>query len=372
MSPLQTQYPLSPRKFWKKFIGKFFFWSIIWVVLMAVGSLGVLGSSDTNPALDFSLFYEGFMALVSVFILGGILLYAWYLRVYIRRYYYDASENFVTIKKGVFAPAEIHVQYPKIQDVYVDQDILDRVMGLYDVHIASATATSGMEAHIDGVEHDAAEGLKNLLLQRIQGGGSAGAPGSVAQPQVAPGPVTLSEAASSKNYPIQSAWIAQSVIAYLFSSVFVSGFITLYIAIPGKNSTQSITDSLGISPTVVWFWAFVVIFIFHIVYMFIWKSVYYFEFLPEYILMRTGVISRSEVHVPYRAVQDVNVKQGIVERMFGLATVSIENAAAPQMVGKKIVGSGVAIPGQSLEKANHIAEIVRNVTLTKNTAQTGL
>ena len=88
-------------------------------------------------------------------------LYGLYISAYIRRYYYDASEQFLTIQKGVFAPTEIHVPYGKIQDVYVDQDVLDRIMGLYDVHIASATATSGIEAHIDGVDTRVAENLKN-------------------------------------------------------------------------------------------------------------------------------------------------------------------------------------------------------------------
>ena len=59
-------------------------------------------------------------------------------------------------------PAQIHVQYGKIQDVYVDQDLLDRILGIYDVHISSATYSSGIEAHIDGVDKVGAEGLKNL------------------------------------------------------------------------------------------------------------------------------------------------------------------------------------------------------------------
>jgi len=50
----------------------------------------------------------------------------------------------------------------------VDQDLLDRIFGLYDVHLSSATISSGMEAHIDGLEKQAAEGLRNILLQTVQ------------------------------------------------------------------------------------------------------------------------------------------------------------------------------------------------------------
>lgn len=62
----------------------------------------------------------------------------------------------------------IRFQHERIQDVYVDQDLLDRIFGLYDVHLSSATVSSGMEAHIDGVEKQAAEDLRNILLQTVQ------------------------------------------------------------------------------------------------------------------------------------------------------------------------------------------------------------
>lgn len=49
----------------------------------------------------------------------------------------------------------------------VDQDLLDRIFGLYDVHLSSATISSGFEAHIDGVEKPAADGLRQLLLKAV-------------------------------------------------------------------------------------------------------------------------------------------------------------------------------------------------------------
>lgn len=51
--------------------------------------------------------------------------------------------------------------------MYVDQDIWDRIFGIYDVHLSSATISSGMEAHIDGLEKPAADGIRAVLLQII-------------------------------------------------------------------------------------------------------------------------------------------------------------------------------------------------------------
>ena len=50
----------------------------------------------------------------------------------------------------------------------MDQNLLDRFFGLYDVHLSSATASSGMEAKIDGVEKEAADGLRAMLLKKVQ------------------------------------------------------------------------------------------------------------------------------------------------------------------------------------------------------------
>ena len=379
MSPLQQQYPLSPRKFWKKYIGKLIFWVGVLVFFLGFYGLILVVNSTENVTPDWanSIVFATTTILAALIVLG-LFLYAWYLRVYIRRYYYDAEDHFVTIRKGVFAPAEIHVMYQKIQDVYVDQDVLDRIMGLYDVHLASATATSGMEAHIDGVEYAAAEGLKNLLLgkTRTDGGAQTNASATATSaPAASQNSVQLSADVSSKTYPLGQQWVLLRVVGSVISSLLLSAIISIWIFAPGKGATESFASLLGLSSglwTGAWIPFFIVIFACHFIGILWWRATYSFAFLPEHIMMRSGLISRSEVHVPYRAVQDVTVTQGVIERFFGLATVNIQNAAQGQMVGRKFVQSGIQIPGQTLEKANHIAEITRSVTLLKNTAQTGL
>jgi hypothetical protein len=49
----------------------------------------------------------------------------------------------------------------------VDQDLFDVFFGLYDVHISTATATSGTRAHIDGIEKASAEEIRKLILSKI-------------------------------------------------------------------------------------------------------------------------------------------------------------------------------------------------------------
>ena len=110
----------------------------------------------------------GLIGLVCVIILV-LLIYVNYAyqKWYFDFYFYDLAADYIVIRKGPITPREITIPYERIQDVYVDQDLFDRFFGLYDVHLSSATASSGMEAHIDGVEKTAADGLRAALLKTV-------------------------------------------------------------------------------------------------------------------------------------------------------------------------------------------------------------
>ena len=87
-------------------------------------------------------------------------------------YFYDFVKNTLVIRKGVFSSAEISLPIKKLQDVYVDQDVLDRVFGLYDIHVSSATIASGWLAHIDGINKTNADKIKKILIEKIHNHGS--------------------------------------------------------------------------------------------------------------------------------------------------------------------------------------------------------
>lgn len=376
-SALQQQHPLSPRKFWKKMIEKLAVWYVLGIIptiIILLIQFTADESFDSNmSAILWWVLVVGFLFLVFI-----SFIYAWYLKVYIRRYYYDASQDFITIKKGVFAPTEIHVQWSKIQDVYVDQDILDRIMGLYDVHIASATASSGMEAHIDGVEKSAAEGLKNILLDKVSSNNPrSGVQQSVSQdvsaqaiPQTTK--INLNEEVSSNTYPLTGKWLAVTLFSRLLGSFVYPGFIILIIY--GQLEEISIFDNW---PYVVLAWLAlgVLTMITRIITLFLWRSNYAFNFTEEHIYFREGIISISEKHMPYSSIQDVTVHQGILERIFGLAKVKIENASPQPIVvgrGQRVVFAGVLLQGLSLADANKITNLLKNTVLGKNSSHYGL
>jgi membrane protein YdbS with pleckstrin-like domain len=365
MNSFQAQYPLSPKKFWKKEISTMIPYGILFVVLLCGISIALIAArgSEIFPLL-------GIISACAI-ILWGILmfLYAWYFKAYIRTYYYDGAENFITIRKKFFTPQEIHVLYQKIQDVYVDQDLLDRIMGLYDVHIASATVSSSIEAHIDGVDAATAEGLKNFFLDKVQHGSSGGQrssavpAASTSAESFAPVPEvstpTFTGNISNVTYPFQNAWLIRRIIGIIVVSIFIGFWLSSFFS----DYTHGISLLVFVLGTIVAFIA-------NVIYILVWRKNYRFEFLPEFVLLRTGVFSLSEKHVPYASIQDVIVSQTLLDRIFGLSNVTIQNAA--RNISRKRNTTDIVIPGQTPASAQALAESVKEILLTKNSSKTGL
>lgn len=162
MSKTREQFPLSEKKPLKKTIPHI----NASIFLLIIALIGVPISAH------FLHWSAGLVALIFVcllppLVLNSLLMYiyqVWYFQVY----FYDLTDDFIIIRKGVITPREITIPYERVQDVYVDQDLYDRIFGLYDVHLSSATISSGMEAHIDGVEKSAADGLRKIILEKVR------------------------------------------------------------------------------------------------------------------------------------------------------------------------------------------------------------
>ena len=162
-SKTREQFPLSYKKIIKKTMASAIAITILLLIIWGVLAF-ISGSIGQETISWFGVATFGIL----VFLFLVILLIYLYQRWYFAVYFYDLTNDFIQIKKGPITPREITIPYERIQDIYVDQDLLDRIFGLYDVHLSSATVSSGMEAHIDGVEKQAAEGLRNILLQTVQ------------------------------------------------------------------------------------------------------------------------------------------------------------------------------------------------------------
>lgn len=365
ISAFQTQYPLSRKKWWKKMLGALLGIFVISLFLDTFIVMAAFAALLQRPPSASGVFL--FIMLSELFSFALLLfVYGLYFRAYIRRYYFDIGPDFITIKKGVFAPREIHVLYQKIQDVYVDQDLVDRLFGLYDVHLASATTASGIEAHIDGVDEPVAMALKELLLAKVTGAGhslhmapSSPQAGGGAAP--AAGPVRMSEQVSSATYPIQGSYYVVSLVNGLLSAALLTFF--------GIAFFREWNSGWG-----TWLAMYMIVYGVQAIWLVFWLKSFSFEFTPDFVMSKTGVLSKSEKHVPYRTIQDVVLVQSVMERLFGICSVRIENAASGQTSGRRGTKfQGVMIPGLSLEQGKHLVEMLNGITSSiRNSGVTGL
>jgi len=161
MSKSREQFPLSGKKPLKKTIPLIISAIVLFVIVLATGIFFSAFLNWSFSTVSMWIFLISILLAVACFLTYQYQI--WYFQVY----FYDLTDDFIIIRKRVFTPREITIPYERVQDVYVDQDLIDRIMGLYDVHLSSATISSGMEAHIDGVEKDAADGLKNIIMQKV-------------------------------------------------------------------------------------------------------------------------------------------------------------------------------------------------------------
>jgi len=174
---LCSKYPLEQRKIIKKVISG---WAvliilaiIIWTIISQIFYVNRPSSSLPQSARGIAYFFI-FSVIIQplLLFLALIVCQIIYAIFYYKFYFYDLTEKELIIRKGVIARREVVIPFSRIQDVYVDQDFWDRIFGLYDVHVATA-ATGGTyagseRAHIDGVNAENAEALKNIFVEKIR------------------------------------------------------------------------------------------------------------------------------------------------------------------------------------------------------------
>jgi uncharacterized membrane protein YdbT with pleckstrin-like domain len=180
---------------------------------------------------------------------------------------------------------------------------------------------------------------------------------------------------TEKNYPVQRIWVFKSILGYLLVLFFFVPyfFLTYKLGENNKNSEVNLCIIL-----------FVGFAIFHFIVMVLKRANFHYSVEEKFLTLKQGILSKQQRYIPYGVIQSIFIKQDLFDRIFGLASLTIENAsqgagalAVPQQ--QKVFGMRVApqqrqqveivgfyrnkatIPG--LTKAN--AEILKGIILQK-------
>lgn len=268
------KYPLRREKILKK--------TISWVIIPLF--LGII-------AVVVSLFASSlFIIVISLFLVFMAVISAiayWYENEYFRKYFYDLTEEGIVTQKGVFSTHVAIVPPNKVQDIYLDQDLLDRIFGLWDLHVSSATETSGAEAHIDGIGFESANGLRQTLM-------SALLPESAKKEDFALGGKLIKELRPSGAGLIRL--LITNVFSVLILFIFLWGLWPIFIILVPVGLVLAYLDF----------------------------TVLRYEIREEGVFLRRGFITRSENIFLYKNIQDVIETADMFDRILGIKSLSIK------------------------------------------------
>lgn len=161
---------------------------------------------------------------------------------------------------------------------------------------------------------------------------------------------------NERSHPIEKIWVIKNVILWSPFCAFALAYIT------EKFIFSYFIAVLIISPPLIY------------LYLMLTIKNYHYEFGERLISLKQGIISKSERTVMYGRIQNVCISQGIINRLLGLASISIETASegagakflAQDSQSKKnsavaLLGfrsNRIGIPGLLYENASELKNLV--------------
>lgn len=88
-----------------------------------------------------------------------------YFRYHTMRYHFD--DEGVTMRWGILFRREISLSYARIQDIHLTSGIVQRWLGLADIHIQTASGSAAAEMKIEGLQEF--EDVRNFLYGKMRG-----------------------------------------------------------------------------------------------------------------------------------------------------------------------------------------------------------
>lgn len=339
--------PLSYKKIIKKsFVPIFATLSVSFFIGVIVYVTSGVRSNVVTYAVLWALLFD-------LIVISAIVGYQY---LYYKFYYYSFEEDKAEIKKGVVAIATGHVRYGKIQNIYVDQDILDRIFGLYDVHYETAGEVSRFYSHVDGLNRENSELLVSFLNKKVQGGTTNisqmenGTEPAESIAQEVPGDAQVY---TRDEIPLEKRYVYSMFISGTFG-LFILAALSIYFSLNPVEGRRS--DADDVVAFAVWSVLLSLVIIGWFIFSKIWYKNFYFKFDSQGGIIRSRVFVEKSTYIYYNRIQNVNVSQSIIDRILKLKQVKIETAA------ESTKGASIVVPGLNEENA----ELLRTFLIEKS------
>lgn len=103
---------------------------------------------------------------------------------------------------------------------------------------------------------------------------------------------------------------------FIYSAPYIWSAIGIGTEVPIFNIKQEI-----------WFFLFSLIafiILLYILWTYLFYKNFYYELAKDFVRIRKGILTKSEIMMPYNKIRDIKISQGIIQRFFNVSTIKIE------------------------------------------------
>ncbi len=133
---------------------------------------------------------------------------------------------------------------------------------------------------------------------------------------------------TDNNFPMQRRWIIQTALIPAVVVLAIAGVFFFYQTFLAGMATSSSTRSRDKEDSIPYTLAIIFIgLIGGLIYKIVSRYYFHFSLEDKFLMIKQGIITREERHIPYGVIQNLIIHQDILDMIFGLATLTIENAS---------------------------------------------
>lgn len=307
-----------------------------------------------------AIFYTSLMVLG----LFTILVFLAYLKYRNFTFYLDQEKREFIVRSGVLSKKKISIGLEKIQQVNINQNIIQKLIGVYSLDVDTAGSNS-KEVSIRAIDKKSAEILKAKLLDReVMTHRESVQPEEIlVKPFIKISPLSLLKLGITSNY-------GRSL------GVLIAFLITVYDNIREFLENEILTEE-QIQQYVVrstlqgFLMIFLVMFLLVFIINLIRTLIRYFDLeirrQSQSLLISYGLLAKKNTLLNPRKVQIVAYSQNLFQRKLNVLSFRIKQASSEEVKedGKKNESSAIEIPGASTAERDEILKLIYDKIFTK-------
>lgn len=134
----------------------------------------------------------------------------------------------------------------------------------------------------------------------------------------------MSDQISEQDYPIHDLWIFKPILGQILGGII----FTIFVLGNHTNSPDQVSSTNNTGASIFIYALIVIVFVtVGTTVRMLQRANYHYLLEDHYLTLKQGIIKKQQRHIPYGVIQNLFIKQDLLDRMFGLGALSIENAS---------------------------------------------